>query len=277
MTLSLFRLLRPALLAACLAVSLCPAQADPFKLYAAGSLKDALQTALKNSGLSEEAYAKPVFGPAGALRERLEKGEQADLFASADTAQPEKLKSERPDVLVVPFARNRMCVVAKSSLGLTPDNLIDMWLSANVRIATSMPGADPGGDYAMAVFDRAEALHPGAAALLKAKALHPFGPQGIKPLPGHGPAESLFLGDHADALISYCSGAPALLADVPGLVSIPLPESLEVHPVYAFALLSRHPEAARFALFVLSDAGQTILQQYGFLALDGTGPKTEKP
>jgi ABC-type molybdate transport system substrate-binding protein len=192
-------------------------------------------------------------------------------------AQPEKLKSEKPDVLVVPFARNRMCAVAKSSLGLTPGNLIDTWLSANVRIATSMPGVDPGGDYAMAVFDRAEALHPGAAALLKAKALHPFGPQGIKPLPGHGLAGSLFLGDHADALISYCSGASALLADVPGLVSIPLPEALEVHPVYAFALLSRNPAAARFALFILSDAGQTILQQHGFLPLDGAEPKVENP
>jgi ABC-type molybdate transport system substrate-binding protein len=78
MNLSLVRLLRPAL-ASGLAVSLCAAQADPFQLYAAGSLREALQTALKESGLTEEAYAKPVFGPAGDLRERIEKGEHADL------------------------------------------------------------------------------------------------------------------------------------------------------------------------------------------------------
>ncbi|WP_020177246.1 substrate-binding domain-containing protein [Methyloferula stellata] len=270
-------LLRLVVLAVLVACPIGFALADPFQLYAAGSLREAMQALVKESGLPEGSFAKPVFGPAGSLRERLEKGEQADLFASADMAQPEKLKREKPDVLVVPFARNRMCAIAKSSLGLTPENLVDRWLSSDVRIATSMPGADPGGDYAMAVFDRAEALHPGAAALLKAKALHPFGPQGIKPLLGHGPAESLFLGDHADALISYCSGTPALLAGVPGLVSIPLPESLEVHPVYGFAVLSRDPAAERFALFVLSDAGQAILQKHGFLPLDGAGPKTENP
>lgn len=248
-----------------------PALADPVQLYAAGSLRAAMENLIKEWGLPEGSFAKPVFGPAGSLRERIQKGEAADLFASADAAQPEKLRSERPDTLVVPFARNRMCTIGKSSLGLTAGNLVDKWLLSDVRLATSTPGADPGGDYAMAVFEKAEALRPGAAATLKAKAIHPFGgASAIQPLPGHGMLASLFIGDHVDAVIVYCSGTSALLTDVPGLVSIPLPDALEVHPVYAFALLSQEPLAARLMIFTLSDKGQAILQRFGFLPLDET-------
>ena len=73
------------------------------------------------SGLPAGSFAPPVFGPAGALRQRLLKGERADLFASADSAQPRLVVGAKGG-LVVPFARNRMCVIAPDTQGLTQAN-----------------------------------------------------------------------------------------------------------------------------------------------------------
>jgi ABC-type molybdate transport system substrate-binding protein len=43
-----------------------------------------------------------------------------------------------------------------------------------------------------------------------------------------------------------------------------LPLALTVGPAYGLIVLSDDPQAARFALFILSEAGQAILLQHGF-------------
>ena len=242
--------------------------AAPLRIYAAGSLRGAMQALIKASGLEPAAFAEPVYGPAGLLGDRLAKGEAADLFASADMKQPLRFAPAGSHVLVVPFAQNRMCVVSKTSLGLTAPTLLDRLLAPDLRLATSTPVADPGGDYAMAVFDRADSIRPGSGALLRAKARHLLGsPTTMAASPGRNPAASIFLDDQADALIYYCSGAPALLRDVKDLVSLPMPDALEVHPTYGLAILSDHPAVSRFGLFILSTKGQAILADAGFLPL----------
>ena len=238
----------------------------PIRIYAAGSLGGVMPALIAGSGVPAEAVAPPVFGPAGMLRQRLQSGEAADLFASADLAQPQALVAERPGALVVPFARNRMCVAALPAAGLTSSNMLERMLSPALRLATSTPGADPGGDYALAVFARAEAVQPGAEAALKAKALQLLGgPASMTPQPGHSPQASVFLGQHADLLLYYCSGVAPAVREVPGLVVLPVPDALEVGPVYGLAVLSARPEAARLALFMLSAAGQAILTRGGLL------------
>lgn len=239
--------------------------AEPVRIYAAGSLGTVLPELIAASGLPADAVAPPVFGPAGVLGGRLRDGEAADLFASADLAQPRAVAEKRGG-LVVPFARNRMCLVAPGRLGITVDNMLDQMLSPGLRLAASTPGADPGGDYARAVFKRADAIHPGAETALTSKALLLLGgPGSMTPQPGHSPAATIFLGDHADALLYYCSGTAAAAKEVPGLVSLSVPNALEVGPVYGLAVLSNRPEAARLALFMLSDRGQAILAQGGLL------------
>jgi ABC-type molybdate transport system substrate-binding protein len=206
-----------------------------------------------------------VFGPAGVLGQRLMAGEVADLFASADLAQPQAVVGKQGG-LVVPFARNRMCVAAPSRLGLTAGNLLDRMLSPDLRLAASTPGADPGGDYARALFAKADTLRPGAGAALIGKTLLLLGgPGSMTPQPGHSPAATIFLGDHADALLYYCSATAATAQEVPGLVSLPVPDELEVGPVYGLAVLSTSPEAARLALFMLSEQGQAMLRQAGLI------------
>lgn len=235
---------------------------EGLRLYAAGSLTAAMTDMLAQSKLPA---APPVFGPSGVLRERIEAGAAPDVFTSADLAQPRRLAAGRGGLPVILFARNSLCALSRPKTGLTSANLLDRMLDPSIRLATSTPGADPGGDYAWQVFHRADAVRPGAEAILQAKALKLVGGPDSKPLvPGKGPAEGVFLADAADIMLGYCSGAEGLRREIPDLVAVAMPESLAVGPAYGMVVLSAEPSAARFALFVMSEQGQAILARHGF-------------
>lgn len=240
------------------------------RVYAAGSLVAALKDVIAASGLPAEAVAPPTFGPAGLLRQRIEAGEKADLYLSADLASPRRLAAAGKARDVVPFARNTLCVYAQAGLGLTPDDLLDRLLKPDLRLATSTPVADPGGDYAQAVFERAEAAHPGAKAVLQKKALKLLGsPNTMVPVAGRSPAATVFLGNNADALLYYCSGQGDTMKEVPGLTLVQLPPDLSVPATYAMALISENPEAMRLALFLVSEQGQAILARHELGPISG--------
>jgi len=267
------RAFRRALLGAALLLpSMGPALAQdakppgPLRVYAAGSLTAPFNALLQAFGAPPGEGSQPTYGPSGMLRERLERGEAADLFASADMGQPRRLTAAGRGTPVVLFARNRMCALGRAGLGITPTNLLDRLLDPAVKLATSTPAADPGGDYAWAAFARAERVHPGATATLEGKAQQLVGGPGMAPLvPGVGPSEGVFLSGRADVMLGYCSGADGLRRTVPDLVAVPLPPELEVGPEYGLTVLSANPAAARFALFVLSEPGQAILAQHGLV------------
>lgn len=239
--------------------------AEPLQVYAAGSLASAFADIVKAFPAADGDVATPVFGPSGVLRERIERGDHVDVFASADMDQPRKLARTRGRSFVTMFVRNRLCALGRTSLGLTSDNLLDKLLDPYVRLATSTPGADPGGDYAWAVFARAEAVRPGAQAILQQKAMQLVGGPNSQPLvPGRGAVEGIFLAERADVMLGYCSSSGPVMQAISGLANVPLPPSLTVGPAYGLVVLTDHPLAARFALFVLSEQGQTILQRHGF-------------
>lgn len=251
-----------------------PARADePLRVFAAGSLTDAFNDMVQVLDRPVRTIAPPVFGPSGVLRQRLEAGERADVFASADMGNPIRLAAERGGLTVVPFVRNRLCIQGSEKLGLAPDTILDRMLDPVLVLATSTPHADPGGDYAWAVFVRAEQIRPGARAALEAKARPLVGGPGMAPvLAGHGAVAGLFLTGKADLFIGYCSNVDAMLADVPGLVSVPLPPPLapqgSERPQYGLLVLSGSDAAKRFAAFVLSPNGQAILAKRGFEPID---------
>lgn len=238
----------------------------PLRVYAAGSLASSFSDLLTAFGTPSAAAAQATYGPAGALRDRLEHGETADLFASADMTQPRRLAQDGRRGSVVMFARNRMCAIGRRSLGLTSENLLSRLLDPAVKLATSTPGTDPSGDYAWAIFKRADEVHPGATAMLESKAQQLLGHLEARPLvPGHSAAESVFLSGRADVLIGYCSGVSVLQHAVPDLIAVQLPKPLDVSAPYGLIVLSDNSIAMRFALFILSDAGQTILAQHGLI------------
>jgi ABC-type molybdate transport system substrate-binding protein len=94
------------------------------------------------------------------------------VFASADTSHPKRLTEQgRAASPVAVFARNELCALVRPGLAVTPDSLLDTMLDPKVRVGTSTPKDDPSGDYAFALFGKAEAIKAGAKAALEAKAL----------------------------------------------------------------------------------------------------------
>jgi len=258
--------MRRVLATLALAIALPSMAQTPPKVYAAGSLKSALAEAaalFKVVGGGEIAFE---FGPSGVLRDRLAKGEAADVFASANMEHPKALADAGKAEPVRMFARNSMCAVAHPELNLNQGNFLPTLLDPNVKLATSTPKADPSGDYAWLVFERAEKIKPGAYEALSKKALQLVGGPNSPAPPSNRSLYGLLLerGD-ADLFLTYCTNATIAKREVPSLVVVPLPESLSVGAEYGLVTMNGASAASKtFADFLLSPAGQSVLQRAGF-------------
>ena len=250
-----------SLLAAALGLAMSAAQAQDLSLYAAGSLKAALTDVAADYA---EAYDTPVvtsFGPSGLMRERIEVGETAHVFASANMRHPRTLESAGKGGPVALFARNRLCGLARPEVEVTPETLLDVMLDENTRLGTSTPKADPSGDYAFQLFDKS-----GHAEALKAKALQlTGGPDSATPPEGRNTYAWVLDSDQADLFLTYCTNAVLARKEVPDLQIVQIPEPLSVGADYGLIVLDgAPPEAWKLALHILSPAGQAILAEYGF-------------
>jgi molybdate transport system substrate-binding protein len=261
------------LIVAVMAVS-TQARADTLKVMAAGSLRAAVTDLLHRFPLQSDTVDPPEFGASGFMRQKIENGAAVDVFASADMEQPRQLAIGHPERLVILFARNSLCALARSNLGLNQANLLDRLLEPAVRIATSTPGSDPLGTYSWEVFARADTLKPGARATLEAKAKKLVGGGEKTPplVPGKGAVEGIFLSDQADVMLIYCSAVPALQSEIPSLASIKLPRALTVEPADGMVVLDSKPVALRFVAFVMSEEGQAILRSHGFEPVASAAP-----
>jgi molybdate transport system substrate-binding protein len=261
------------LIVAFMAVS-TQARADTLKVMAAGSLRAAVTDLLHRFPLQSDTVGPPEFGASGLVRQKIENGAAVDVFASADMEQPRQLAVGHPERLVFLFARNSLCALSRSNLGLNQANLLDRLLDPAVRIATSTPGSDPLGTYSWEVFARADVLKPGARATLEAKAkkLVGGGEKTPPPVPGKGAVEGIFLSDQADVMLIYCSAVPALQSEMPSLTSIKLPSALAVEPADGMVILDSKPVALRFVAFVMSEEGQATLRSHGFEPVASVAP-----
>jgi accessory colonization factor AcfC len=71
------------------------AEAEQLQVLAAGSLREVLAEIGGQYSKATGVEVTTTFGPSGVLRERIEKGERADLFASADTKDASRLPPGR--------------------------------------------------------------------------------------------------------------------------------------------------------------------------------------
>jgi molybdate transport system substrate-binding protein len=241
---------------------------EPIRLVAAGSLKPAM-TELAAAWTS--AGGNPVsgeFGASGLLRDRIAKGERADVFASANMEHPQSLAKDGKLRPVVLFARNRLCALASPKAGVTTANLLDRMLDANVALGTSTPKADPSGDYAWQLFEKAETLRPGSFAVLSAKARKlTGGPDSPPPPPDRSVYGVLVAEGKADVFLTYCTNALTARRENPALQVVEIPATLAVGADYGLAVApGAGVDAHAFALFVLSGAGQRVLANQGFAA-----------
>lgn len=242
----------------------------PVEIFAAGSLRGVVGDLATEAGSLLHVGVKATFGGSGLMRERVEKGEHADLLLSADLGSPRKLEqSGRTTLPVMAFARNRMCVVSRREARITASNLIDRLLVPKVRVKTSLPVVDPSGDYAWAIFDRIDRMRPGAGTHLKAKAESVMNVAAAPSDPKQSAAAALFASRQIDVSITYCSASASLEREMPELTSLVVPASLDPHPVYGIAVLSDRPAALKLALFLLSEKGQALIARNGLVPLLG--------
>lgn len=147
------------------------ARAEDLVLYGAGSLRESMAQIAAVFGQAHGLTVATQFGPSGRMRERIEKGERVDVFASADIGHARKLVEDGRASAMAMFARNTVCLLAPAAFGATTENALDRLLAPGVRVGVSPAKVDPLGDYTVRLFEVAERLRPGSGAALQARAV----------------------------------------------------------------------------------------------------------
>jgi len=245
----------------------CLGQAEQVNLYAAGSLKAALGDVAKAFELTSGNKIHSEFGPSGLLRQRIEQGDKAHIFASANLEHPQSLSDKgfgRPLVL---FARNNLCAIAQPGLNVSSDKLLEAMLDPKVRVGISTPKADPAGDYAWELFVKAGKLKPGSFEPLSGKALQlTGGTDSAKAPDGRNQYGWVMEEKKADIFLTYCTNAVLAKKEVPQLQIVQIAPELAVGADYGLIVLDGAPvQAWHLAMFILGVEGQKILANYGFV------------
>src|SRR5262245_51378241 len=84
---------------------------EAVRVYAAGSLRPPFTAIAERFTAQHAIPVKLEFGASGLLRERLERGEPAEVFASANMEHPLSLATQAKAGPVVLFARNELCAL----------------------------------------------------------------------------------------------------------------------------------------------------------------------
>lgn len=260
------------------------AAARPLSVLSAGSFRTPLLALAQTFGAERLALR---FGPAGLLRQDIEQGAPCDLFISASPVHVDRLAATSAEpgtsagsaetcALARPgqgrvlqracIATNQLCLTLLARPEQAGRSAQALLLDDRLRLATSTPGDDPGGDYAWQVFARIEASHPGQGARLMRRALPLVGGRHSAPVPpGQMAAPWLLLQGRADLFLGYAHGARQLQADG-RFFCLFLPPEWAVTAQYVAAQLT--PAAQDFMQFLCSAQARHIMTAAGFGAAD---------
>ncbi len=229
------------------------------RVLAAGSLKAAF-------GDLARTFPQPlalVFGPSGTLRTRIEAGETAHLFASADLAHPARLVSAGRGDRVRPFAGSRLCLLARAEVAALDADPLALLLDPGVRIGMSTPGEDPSADYVLELFAAVDRHRPGVGAALASRARRLTGSSNHASAPGDLNQYAWLLAlNRADLFVTYRTNAFAARRDLPELRLIELPPELAIEARFGLTVLD--PLGEPFARHILGECGRTALARQGF-------------
>jgi molybdate transport system substrate-binding protein len=241
------------------------ARADDLVVYGAGSLREAIGQIAAEFGRSHGLTVTTQFGPSGRMRERIEMGERADLFTSADVGHARKLVEDGRASVMTVFVRNAVCLLSPAKFGATTATALDKLLAPGVRFGMSPPKADPLGDYTERLFGLIDRLRAGSGAAMQARAVILDVPPGAPP-PKSGDVDAdAIIDGRVDTAIVYCSSRDRYARLLPDAAMIEFPAELQVGPEYGMAVLKdAQPMALLLALTILSPSGQEILTKQGF-------------
>ena len=116
------------------------------------------------------------------------------------------------------------------------------------------------------MFANADALQPGAKAALDAKALRLVGGPNSPPVPAGQNSLVYFINatGRADVFLSYYTSALAAQQVAPGLQAVELPAEGAAAQYGLTILNGADPGTGALADYILSPAGQTVLDRFGF-------------
>lgn len=214
-------------------------------VFAASSLTDAFtRIAAKFTATHPDVKVVCDFGGSNDLATQIRQGAPADVFASADTTDMNKVAAfvGAPR----PFARNKLCIAVAPGDPKGITGLADL-ARKDITVILAAPEV-PAGSYAEEILSRAGVtVHPVSLEV------------SVK-----GVVTKIALGE-ADAGIVYVTDVSAAKGEVQG-VAIPNDQNLDaVYPI-ATVDAGRLPDDARaFVDFVLSAEGQKVLRSDGFM------------
>ena len=143
---------KPALTLIGLALVAMPARAEEISIFAAASMKDAInELADAFAAKHPDVVFQKNFGASGALAKQIENGAPADIFISANTEWVDYLK-EKKFVDGVGSLRVQRTGIRRQtgSEGYRPADVVKL-----ERIAIGSPKSVPAGHYAMQAFKKA--------------------------------------------------------------------------------------------------------------------------
>ncbi len=242
-------------------VAVTPGVRGPLTIFAASSLVDAftdMQTAFQRA--YPDVKISINFNASSNLKAQLEQGAQSDLYAPADIPQMDGARgkgliSGQQSI----FANNKLALIVPASNPAHITGPQDV-AKPGIKLITAAVYV-PIGSYARLLFAKM-AGDPAYGSDFYTRALANIASEEAT---ARDVVTRISL-DEGDAGVVYASDVtPAVAGKV---TVIPIPESLQIiaqYPIAVCSSASNIPAAQAFIAFVLSDAGQAILRQWGFL------------
>lgn len=226
-------------------------QQQTVTVFAASSLTDSfedLKTAFETK--HENVEIKLNFGASSALAAQINEGAEADVFASANLEQIEKVElSGDPQLLT----ENRLVVVVYKD---TPLQTVEELASEGIKLVVAAPEV-PIRVYTDTLLDSLNSEYgQGFAASVMENVVSEE--DNVRQV-----VLKVYLGE-ADAAIVYATDITPDIAETVRLVEIP--ENYQITAQLYIGTLSDNGQD--FVEFVLSDEGQAILQKWGFVPVN---------
>ncbi len=258
----IFPLISVCLLVCSLLLSACGAQQTTLTIFAATSLTDVQEEWARafesaNPGVS----VRSNFASSSVLTNQLLEGAKADVFASANAIQMERLASA--DLLQEPardFASNRVVLIVPAANHAAIASLDDL-TQPGIRLILALPGT-PIRTYTDELLERAA---------------EDRNPQFLDKLYANLKSEEAnvrlvltktVLGE-ADAAFVYQSDITADIADQVRILPIDSQYQAAIaYPIAILATTQQEALAADYIRFILSPAGQAILASWGLLSVN---------
>lgn len=229
-----------------------PANAADLMVAAASSLTNAFQDIGK-----EYEKANPGtrvlfnFGASGQLLQQISRGAPVDVFASADAETMDR--AEKQNLIFrdsrANFAANKLLLVAPGDSTVQLSSLSDLSAPAVQKIALGNPDSVPVGRYSK-------------AALQKAGVWESLTPKFVYTQNVRQSLDYVFRGE-VEAGFVYATDAAVSPVKVRVAMEVPTDTPI-VYPIAVVKGYGSENRAMSFIAFVRSEAGQKVLEKYGF-------------